>query len=178
MRVSPASAEWSGALAVSDAAKVLNPGRGLREAQRQMEISPSAQNKATLATEFLLAGQPEASAALYRETLTGIHATDPALMLGLARSLFALGDLRETQVTLERLREANLGYASPDGHLLEARSLELQGKTDAALYEYAAPLLRGARKRGRGAFAQYGPCFRHPFRSAGAHFLHSRSMGT
>jgi hypothetical protein len=124
--------------AVSGAAKVFNPGRRLREAQRQLEISPSAQNKATLANELLLAGQPEASAALYREALTGIHATDPALMLGLARALFALGDAHETQLTLERLREANPGYASPDGHLLYARSLEQQGKTDAALDEYAA----------------------------------------
>ena len=124
--------------AVAGAAKVFDPGRGLREAQRQVEISPSAQNKAVLANELLRAGQPEASAALYREALTGIHATDPALMLGLARALFALGDAHETQVTLEQLREANPGYASPDGHLLYARSLELQGNTDAALYEYAA----------------------------------------
>jgi hypothetical protein len=76
--------------AVSGAAKIFDPGRGLREARRQVEISPSAQNKSALANELLLAGQPEASVALYREALTGIHATDPALMLGLARALFAL----------------------------------------------------------------------------------------
>jgi hypothetical protein len=137
--------------AVAGAAKVFNPSRGLREAQRQLEISPSAQNKAAVASELLLAGQPEASAALYREALTGIHATDPALMLGLARALFALGDAHETQITLERLREANPGYASPDGHLLYARSLEQQGKTDAALYEYAAlvPYYAGQEARAR-----------------------------
>jgi hypothetical protein len=137
--------------AVAGAAKVFDPGRGLREAQRQLEISPSAQNKAAVASELLLAGQPEASAALYREALTGIHATDPALMLGLARTLFALGDAHETQVTLEHLREANPGYTSPDGHLLYARSLEQQGKTDAALYEYAAlvPYYAGQEARAR-----------------------------
>jgi len=85
--------------AVSGAAKVFDPGRGVREAERQVEISPSAQNKAALANELLLAGQPEAAEALYREALTGIHATDPALMLGLARALFALGDAHETQVS-------------------------------------------------------------------------------
>ena len=137
--------------AVAGAAKVFNPGRSLREAQRQVEISPSAQNKAALANELLLAGQPEAAAVLYREALTGIHATDPALMLGLARALFALGDAHETQVTLERLREANPGYASPDGHLLYARSLAQQGKMDAALYEYAAlvPYYAGQEARAR-----------------------------
>ena len=80
--------------AVSGAAKVFNPGRSLREAQRQLEISPSVQNKAVLANELLLAGQPESSAGLYREALTGIHETDPALMLGLARALFAQGGTR------------------------------------------------------------------------------------
>ena len=137
--------------AVSGAAKVFDPGRGLREAQRQVKISPSAQNKAALANELLLAGQPEASAELYREALTGIHETDPALMLGLARALFALGDAHETQVTLERLREGNPGYTSHDGHLLYARSLEQQGKTDAALYEYAAlvPYYAGQEARAR-----------------------------
>jgi hypothetical protein len=137
--------------AVSGAAKVFNPGRSLREAQRQLDISPSVQNKAVLANELLLAGQPESSAGLYRESLTGIHETDPALMLGLARALFAQGDAHETQVTLERLREANPGYASPDGHLLYARSLEQQGNTDAALYEYAAlvPYYPGQEARAR-----------------------------
>jgi hypothetical protein len=137
--------------AVSGAAKAFDPGRGLREAQRRMDISPSAQNKAALASELLRVGRSEESAALYREALTGILSTDPALMLGLARALFALGDLHETQVTLERLREANPGYTSPDGHLLYARSLELQGKTDAALYEYAAlvPYYPGQEARAR-----------------------------
>jgi hypothetical protein len=36
------------------------------------------------------------------------------------------------------LREGNPGYNSPEGHLLYARSLELQGMTEAALREYAA----------------------------------------
>jgi hypothetical protein len=81
-------------------------------------------------------------------------------MLGLARALFALGDAHETQVTLERLREANPGYASPDGHLLYARSQEQQGKADAALYEYAAlvPYYPGQEARAR----YYGP--RHQYR--------------
>jgi hypothetical protein len=44
----------------------------------------------------------------------------------------------ETQAVLERLREANPNYNSAEGHLLYARSLELQGQTEAALREYAA----------------------------------------
>ena len=125
-------------LAASGVANFLDPGRGLREAMRRKEIAPSIQNKTALAEEYLAAGQPACSASLYRETLTGIHSTDPTLMLGLARALFANGEARETRATLERLRAANPEYSSAEGHLLYARSLELQDKADAALYEYAA----------------------------------------
>ena len=59
-------------------------------------------------------------------------------MLGLTRALFSLGDTAQVLDTLERLREANPEYNSPEGHLLYARSLEMEGRTDAALSEYAA----------------------------------------
>jgi hypothetical protein len=101
-------------------------------------LSPTVQNKTALAQEYLASGQPQDAVALYREALTGIHATDPALMLGLARALFRLGATAEVLVTLDRLREANPDYSSPEGHLLYARSLEMEGRTAEALYEYAA----------------------------------------
>ena len=91
-----------------------------------------------LAEEYLAAGQPQDAVALYREALSGIHATDPSLMIGLARALFSLGNTAEVLATLERLREANPEYSSPEGHLLYARSLEMEGRTEAALREYAA----------------------------------------
>jgi hypothetical protein len=59
-------------------------------------------------------------------------------MLGLARALFAQGDLAETQVVLEQLRAANPNVNSPEGHMIYTRSLELQGKAEQALREYAA----------------------------------------
>ena len=104
--------------AASGVVKFLDPGQGLREAIRRKEIAPTIQNKAELAEEYLAAGQPACAASLYRETLTGIHSTDPVLMLGLARALFANGEARETQATLERLRAANPEYTSAAGHLL------------------------------------------------------------
>lgn len=118
--------------------RMLDPGRSLREAQRQVEISPTVQNKAILADEYLRAGQPEPAATLYREALTGIHATDPGLMLGLARALFGLGDIMAARTTLARLREANPDYVSPEAQLLYARSLEEAGDLIDAEREYAA----------------------------------------
>ncbi|HWG80800.1 MAG TPA: tetratricopeptide repeat protein, partial [Stellaceae bacterium] len=51
---------------------------------------------------------------------------------------FAQGDLAETQTVLEQLRAANPNINSPEGHMIYTRSLELQGKTEQALREYAA----------------------------------------
>lgn len=117
---------------------VLDPGRALREAVRAVEMTPTAKNKATLAEQYLLAGRAGEAVALYRETLTGIHATDPGMMLGLARALHAEGDAAGTEQVLEELRAANPRYNSPEGHLLYARCLKEQNKTAAALKEYAA----------------------------------------
>jgi hypothetical protein len=124
--------------AASGVARAINPGKGMREALRRIEITPTAENKARLAEEYLLAGQRAEATALYRDALVGVHATDPGMMLGLARALFAQGDTAQTQTVLEKLREANPEYNAPDGHLLYARSLEDQGKIDAALEEYQA----------------------------------------
>jgi hypothetical protein len=124
--------------AVSGVAKALNPGKELRQALQRVEITPTAENKAALAEAYLATGQATEAQAIYREALAGIHATDPTMMLGLARATFAGGDAAETQSVLERLRAANPTYNSPEGHLLYAQSLERQGKTAEALEEYRA----------------------------------------
>jgi hypothetical protein len=124
--------------AASGFGRMLDPGRALREAQRQHEVSPTVQNKAVLADAYLRAGQLEQAATLYREALVGIHATDPGLMLGLARAQFALGDIGGARATLEGLRRANPDYISAEAQLLYARSLEQGGDLIDALKEYAA----------------------------------------
>jgi hypothetical protein len=122
--------------AVAGLGRAIDPGRGLREAQRRLEITPTAENKAALAEEYLRADRPVEAAALYREALTGIHAADPAMTLGFARALFAQGHMAETEHVLRVLRDNDSGYRSPEAHLLYARSLEAQGKAEAALKEY------------------------------------------
>src|SRR5690348_17147979 len=93
--------------AASGVARALNPGKELREALRRVEITPTADNKAALAEAYLATGQAAEARSIYRETLVGVHATDPTMMLGLARAAFACGDAAETQSVLEHLREAN-----------------------------------------------------------------------
>jgi hypothetical protein len=124
--------------AVSGFERVVNPGRGLREAQRRVAITPTAENKAALAAEYLALGHPADAITLYREALSGIHATDPGMMLGLARALFAAGAPAEAETVLVELRDASPGYNAPEARLLYARSLEALDRIDAALAEYRA----------------------------------------
>jgi hypothetical protein len=83
-------------------------------------------------------GRHKEAAELYDACLQGMHATDPMLMLGLARARFGLGLFAEAKATLERLRAANPSFQSADGHLLYARALEGQGEVVAAREEYEA----------------------------------------
>jgi hypothetical protein len=122
--------------AASRVEKTVNPGLRLREAERRVQITPTAENKAALAAEYLLAGRAAEATALYRAALTGIHAGDPGMTLGLARALFAEEKFAEAQKELEALQAANPKLHAPEAHLLYARCLEEQGKNGAALAEY------------------------------------------
>lgn len=124
--------------AASGMVRAFDPERGYRDALRRVQIAGTIENRATLAEQSLRCGRAEEAAALYRELLTGLHATDPDLMLGLARAEFERQDFAAAQALLERLRTANPAYRSAEGHLLYARCLEMQGKRDEALYEYEA----------------------------------------
>lgn len=123
--------------AVSGVGKALDPGRAVREAERRLAMTPTAENKAALAEAYLDAGRGKEAIALFRDTLVGVHASDPTMIFGLARAYFACGAHADVVQTLDALREANPDYQSPEAHLLYARSLEEQGKSEAALHEYA-----------------------------------------
>ena len=124
--------------AVQGVGKAIDPGRRVREAERRLAITETAENKAELANAYMETGRFDEAIALFKDTLAGVHANDPALMGGLARAYFAGGAFAETVATLDALRAANPDFQSPDAHLLYARALEEQGKTEAALHEYEA----------------------------------------
>jgi hypothetical protein len=123
---------------VESVVKIFDPERDYRDALRQVQIAGTTENRAMLAAQCLRSGRSAEAAGLYRELLTGLHATDPDLLLGLARAYFDQENFAAAQATLERLRAANPDYRSADGHLLYARCLERQGDSDDALYEYEA----------------------------------------
>ena len=116
----------------------IDPERRKREATRQLEVADTLDNRLRLAEESLHAGDFQQAAELYRSGLRGHYATDPHLMLGLARAQFGLELPAETRRTLEELIAANPDFRSADGHLLYARALDGCGDTDRALEEYEA----------------------------------------
>ena len=124
--------------AVRDIGAVIDPERDLRETAQRVAEADTVENRAALAEECLRRGRAAEAKRLFQSCLTGVHATDHALMLGLARAEFALDDHAGACETLDDLRAAHPNIDCPDGHLLYARSKEQQGKIEQALIEYAA----------------------------------------
>jgi hypothetical protein len=124
--------------AVRDIGAVIDPERGLREKTERLAAADTVENRAALAEECLRRGRPADAERLFRSSLSGVHATDQALMLGLARAQFALEDYVGACATLDRLRAAHPDLDCPEGHLLYARSREQRGEVEQALIEYAA----------------------------------------
>lgn len=123
---------------VGDVRTILDPDREYRERLRQVELSGTPAAKAALADECSRKGMQDDAAELYRSALTGIYADDPNLLLGFARVLIEKGDAEQCQLALDRLREKSPDFDSSEGHLIYARALEGQGKTDEAIKEYEA----------------------------------------
>jgi hypothetical protein len=119
------------------AVETLDPGRRYREFRRAVEIAPTVQNKMNLAEEALRLGRAAEAVLLYEESAVGIHASEPGILLGLARARFAAGDHAGTLAAVDALRAADPGHHKPDTDLLVARSLEALGRTAEALAIYA-----------------------------------------
>ena len=135
----------------ANAKAIADPNKSFREARRAVEITGSVDSKRTLAEEYARRGDYGAAIEIYRDTLVGHFADDPALLMGLARAQFANGDGAGAQSSLDRLQAADPNFVSADGHLLYARALELQGKDDEAMAEYArlVPYYSGEEARAR-----------------------------
>ncbi len=116
----------------------IDPERRKREATRQLDVADTLDNRRRLALESFNSGDFQQAMELYRSGMRGLYATDPTLMLGLARSQFALNLHAEARQTLDALIAANPDFRSNDGHLLYARCFEALGDIPGAINEYEA----------------------------------------
>ena len=116
----------------------IDPERDRRDAARLLKAADTPENRRRLAEESLRSGDYTHAAELYEQALKGLYATDPDLMLGLAKAQFGMGDAHKARDTLDALITANPGFRSADGHLLYARAVEDTADAAAAIHEYEA----------------------------------------
>ena len=129
---------YQGRKAKKTVSRLIDPEKSYKALHDAVETSPTVENMARLAEECVALSRYEEAAELYRGCLHGVHASDPPLLLGLARAQFGLERFAEVTNTLDRLRAANPEFQSAEGHLLYARALEGLGDLAAAREEYEA----------------------------------------
>ncbi len=114
----------------------INPNSDINAAAREYAQSDTVANSVRLAEECCNKAMFLQAKELYLKCLTGIHASDPALMFGLAKSDFGLNNFSETKATLDKLIQLNPEYKNQEAHLLYARALEMLTDVTAARHEY------------------------------------------
>ncbi|HEX4180081.1 MAG TPA: hypothetical protein VHY32_04775 [Caulobacteraceae bacterium] len=133
------------------ARQTLDPGRTYRAAKADYDDSPTVAHAMRLAAAAVTLGRHVEAEALYRGAAQGVHADDPALLLGHANALIELDRFAEALGELERLgQDADRGR-TPQAALAMGRAYEGLGRLGEAdtAYEWAAGLLPGLEAYGR-----------------------------
>jgi hypothetical protein len=122
----------------STAIGTLDPGRELRRRRQALEEADTVDNRRLLAEALVAASRHAEALELYRGILTGIHADDPGMLLGMARAAYGAGLYDLAQHTILQLGETNPRYQPVEAQLLHAMALEALGRDDEAAGDYAA----------------------------------------
>ena len=128
----------TGQRAMRKVRRTLDPQGETRRRSLELERSENVDTRRRLAEEHLENGRFAEAEKLYAESLGGIFADDPVLMLGRAHALFGMGEHARVVETLDELIRTNPEFRSQDGHLLYARALERLGEYERAREEYTA----------------------------------------
>jgi len=118
--------------------QVLDPGEELRRYETEVRRTGDVASRQHYADALVRHGRAAEAIEVYRQALSGIYATDPNLLFGLARAQFESGAAGAARATLDELNARNPDFRSPDAHLLYARALEAEGNRERALSEFAA----------------------------------------
>ena len=133
------------------ARQTLDPGRAYRTARADYDMSPTVAHAMRLAAAAMALGRPEEAETLYAEAAQGVHADDPALLLGHANALIELGRFAEALSALERLGQDTERGRTPQAALALGRAYEGLGRHSEAdtAYDWAAGRLPGLEAYGR-----------------------------
>lgn len=125
--------------------QALDPTREYREAKAQCEETPTVRNRMRLAHAAAALGRHAEAEALYRESLHGVHADDPALLLGRANALLELNRPAEALEMLDQLGRDEARGRTPQAALAMGRAYEALGRAAEAerALEWAAERLPG-----------------------------------
>ncbi len=116
--------------------KVVNPGKKIRELEKQLEITDSLKNRENLAEAYFGVGRYQDAVDLLERSLQGAHSNDPHLLEGLCYSYFSMGNYAKAKHCIARLAEAENGQFPEQVSLLKARTLEELKDYDGAVEEY------------------------------------------
>jgi hypothetical protein len=128
----------------------LDPGREYRQAKAAMDDTPTVHNRMRLAAAAASMGRWAEAEALYGEAARGIHADDPAILLGRANALLELGRAAEALPLVDKVAEQQAAR-NPSTALAQARVYEVLGRYAEAdeAYQFAAGRLPGLEALGR-----------------------------
>jgi len=123
----------------------LDPARAYRQARQDHDLAQTVHNQMRLAAAASELGRHDEAEGLYAQALQGVHADDPALLLGRAKALIELGRPGEAMPLLEQLGQDGKEGRTPQAMLALARAYEGLGRNDeaAATYDWAAPRFPG-----------------------------------
>ena len=138
----------------SSAVGAIDPGRELRQRRQAIEEADTVDNRRLLAEALVAAGQHQEAMVLYRGILTGIHADDPGMLLGMARAAYGLGQYELALDTVTQLGETNPRYQPVEAQLLHAMALEGLGRDDEAEDDYAQLVTHAPGEEVRCRYAQ------------------------
>ena len=115
---------------------VVDPGRTYRKLYEEARLVDSAESKRVLAEECARKGNFAEAIEHFRAALVGIHAEDPAILLGLGEAMLESDKFKEALVEFKRVESIDKHYKPLERKLMTARSLEGLGEAKAAETEY------------------------------------------
>lgn len=116
--------------------ETLDPGRELRQAQDEFDLTPTVRNRLRLADALAASDSHAEAAQLYSECLKGVYRDDADIEIRYARALIESGQSEKARAVLEMLIARQPDLRSPEGHLLYARAVAACGSRDQARHEF------------------------------------------